>query len=176
VIRRIKPSKRGELEITDAIQRLVDEGHVVYNQVIQGEYIDAGSYGGLLKANRHVSSRLLPMNEGKLERGVIVKGKVNICQGSIIRKNSRILGPAYVGRNCHIGPSTIIGPYVSIDDNVTVQGGTVKDAIIMEQSQLRLKGTLSKSIVGRNVKAIQSVKPYVRKFTLILGDSSFAKF
>ena len=176
MIKKIKPSKRGELEITDAIQRLVDEGYVVHNQTIQSEYIDAGSHRGLLQANRYILSRITPLNEGKLEEGAVIEGKVQVHQGTLIRKDSCIHGPVYIGKNCYIGLSTSIGPYVSIDDDTTIQGGAVKDSIIMKQSQLSLRGTLSKSVVGRNVKMLEEGKANLKEYKLILGDNSVIEF
>ncbi len=173
IIKRLAPSRRGELEITDAIQRLIDEGYPVQNQTIPKEYIDIGNSEGLLRANRYILSSVENVNEGKLEGGVNLKGDMRIGEGTIIRRNSKLHGPLYIGRKCQIGPSTSIGPYVSIGNNTTIRGGNISNMIIMNGSQLNIKGTISRSIIGENTKVIdKSGEGKELKRTLILGDHS----
>jgi len=171
IIKKLKPSKRGELEITDAIQKLVEDGYDVRNNTISKEYIDAGDPEGLLKANRYILSFIENDNKGEIERGVALKGEVKIREGTVVYKNSKLYGPVFIGRKCKIGPSTRIGPYVSIDDNVIIKGGSIKNTIVMNGSQLYLKSSLYGSLIGRNVKVTEETQSEEGR-RLILGDHS----
>ncbi|HEY9746112.1 MAG TPA: glucose-1-phosphate thymidylyltransferase, partial [Oculatellaceae cyanobacterium] len=112
-IERIQPSARGELEITDAIQRLIDDQAVVHSKVHNGWWLDTGKKDDLLAANIVVLNEYTRYGtEGTVDKASTLIGNVHVGKGAVIR-NSRLVGPAIIGKNCVI-ENAFIGPNVSI--------------------------------------------------------------
>ncbi len=171
--KKLKPSWRNELEITDAIQVLVDKGCNVQPRMVNGWWKDTGKPEDLLEANRLVLSDLKPVNEGVVETEEVT-GNVTIGKGTSIRKGSCIRGPAIIGRDCEIGPGTYIGPYTSIGDKVVMRGGEVENSIIMDGAQIECDKRIVDSLIGRNARiGSNSVRPAGFKF--VLGDYASVK-
>ena len=152
----IKPSARGELEITDAIQQLIIDGYRVISHTLTGWWFDIGTPEGLLQANRK-------MLDTCLESSVVcnvgddnyIEGQVNIQPGSEVN-GSTVRGPVSIGRDCRITKS-VVGPYVSLGDGVSVTGSTIEDSIIMDGSYITGVGVIRHSIIGKNAK-VKTVK------------------
>jgi len=165
----IKPSWRGELEITDAIQNLIDRGLVVRPHVIDGWWKDTGKLEDLLEANRIILDTLEPRADGEIEASE-VHGKVVIEAGAKIVR-SVVRGPAIVGKGAVI-ENAYIGPFTAVGDQVVIRGSEVEHSIILEGSSiLDISGRIESSLVGRNVTIYRSeAKP--RSYNLMLGDRS----
>jgi glucose-1-phosphate thymidylyltransferase len=166
----IKPSWRGELEITDAIQWLVDHGQHVHPYVHQGWWIDTGKRADMLDANRLVLEEITPHIAGFVDRDSQIVGKVTIERGAEII-NSVIRGPAIIGEDTRI-VNSYVGPFTSIYHHCVVEESEIEHSIILENSEIiRIPHRLEDSLIGRNVKIHTSpMKP--RAYRMMLGDHS----
>jgi len=164
----IKPSWRNELEITDAIQWLIDNGYRVEASTVTGWWKDTGKPEDILEANRLVLDDIQPKNEGRVENSRIM-GRVVIEEGSVI-KDSVVKGPCVVGKNCRI-VNSYIGPYTSVGNNCEIEGTEIEDSVIMDGSKIINAGRIVESLIGRNVK-IQECNSKPRGYRFVVGDNS----
>lgn len=170
-IRRIKPSWRNELEITDAIQWLIDRGYVVSPHVHQGWWIDTGKPTDMLEANCYVLDEIKPhiAPDAVIENSE-VDARVTVEAGARII-NSIVHGPTIIGENCVI-ENSYVGPYTSIYHHVTVSNCEIDRSIILEHCTLRdLDVRLYGSLIGRNV-TLQHKDEKPRTLSMNLGDYS----
>ncbi len=168
-VKAIRPSARGELEITDAIQWLIDQGHLVRPHVIDGWWKDTGRLEDMLEANRIILDTLVPRNDGHVHDSEVV-GKVVVEQGARIVQ-STVRGPAIIGKGAVI-ENSFIGPFTSIGDGVILSGSEVEHSILLEGARVSdVGGRIESSLIGRNVSIYRtSSKP--RSFNFMLGDRS----
>ncbi len=146
-IESLKPSARGELEITEAIQLLIDRGMTVKHSVIDGWWKDTGNPEDLLEANMKLLDKYSDeMNNGELINSTVL-GRVFIGKNSRI-ENSRIIGPAYISDGVKISGS-LIGAYSSIGDHTMIQNSQIAYSLILEGSNIN-GVNLSDSIIGKN--------------------------
>jgi glucose-1-phosphate thymidylyltransferase len=162
----ITPSWRGELEITDAIQWLVENDYKVYPYVHRGWWIDTGEPNELLKANGLVLEGLTPQVEGYVDRDSEVDGRVTIEKGAEII-NSVIRGPSIIGERTRI-VNSYVGPFTSIYHDVEIEDSEIERAIVLEESVIRdIPARIQDSLIGRNVNLTRSpIKPKAYKLTL----------
>jgi len=172
-IEKIKPSWRNELEITDAIQELLNTNHNIYVHFVSGWWKDTGRPEDLLEANQLVLSDLEPGNEGEIHENVVIQGNVRIGAGTIIHEGCCLRGPIIIGEKCEIGPNTYIGPYTSIGDNVTIRGGEIEYSIVMSETMIICEKRIINSLIGKNVNIVSSNKSIPTGHRLILGDRSW---
>ena len=166
----IKPSARGELEITDAIQYLIDHEYDVHSHVIDGWWKDTGRLEDMLEANRIVLDGLTRSIAGDVDAVSTIHGKVSIGNGTRV-VNSVVRGPAIIGDNCVI-ENAYVGPFTSIYYNCTVRESEVEHSIILENSTIDAIGSrIEDSLIGKNVLVRRSdLKP--NAYRLMLGDNS----
>ena len=166
----ITPSWRGELEITDAIQWLIEHNYTVHPYIHRGWWIDTGRPGDMLEANSLVLEELTPCIEGYVDRTSQVDSRVIIEKGAEVI-NSVIRGPAIIGEHSRI-INAYIGPFTSIYHHVVIENAEVSRSIILEHSQIRdLDQRIEDSLIGRHVIIQRSpIRPRAYKFTL--GDHS----
>jgi glucose-1-phosphate thymidylyltransferase len=166
----IRPSWRNELEITDAIQYLVDHSYKVSPYVHKGWWIDTGAPGDMLDANRLVLDEIEPSMEGYVDRGSKVTGKVTVQKGAEI-VGSVIRGPAIIGEETRI-INSFIGPFTSIYHHVLVEKSEIEHSIVLEHSRIvDISQRIENSLIGRNVEITRSaLLPKAYKMTL--GDHS----
>jgi glucose-1-phosphate thymidylyltransferase len=172
-VKRIKPSWRNELEITDAIQVLLNDGAKVNVQFVQGWWKDTGRPEDLLEANQLILHDLEPFNEGLIEEGATLTSLVAVGSNTIVHKDSTIRGPAILGRNCEIGPNVYVGPYTSLGDNVKLRDSEIENSIVMEGAQINCGKRIIDSIIGRDAKVVDSSSNLPRGYKLILGDMTY---
>lgn len=166
----IKPSWRGELEITDAIQQVIDQGGRVEPLVIKGWWKDTGKKEDVLEANRLILEDLQPLNRGEVDSRSRVSGRVNIGRGTHI-KNSVIEGPVIIDNNCLIEDS-YLGPYTSIGEGVQIINSEVEQSIVMEKTIIiDITVRIANSLVGRDTR-IKSRQGRPGIHELLLGDQS----
>ncbi len=166
----IKPSARGELEITDAIQYLIDTGYNVRSHVIRGWWKDTGKLEDMLEANRILLEGIERRIDGHVDEHSQVNGRVIIGRNShILRSNIR--GPVIIGENCLI-EDAYIGPFTSLHDGVRVIGSEIEHSMILENSAiLNIGNRLEDSLIGKNVEVRKDGrKP--KAYRLMLGDNS----
>ena len=166
----IKPSWRGELEITDAIQYLVDQDYSVHPYIHRGWWIDTGEPGEMLEANDLVLDEIDHRIEGYVDRDSKVNGKVTIAKGAEVI-NSRVRGPAIIGEDTRL-VNAYVGPFTSIYHNVLIEGSEIEHSIVLEHSKIiDIPYRIEDSLIGRNSKITRSpIKPKALKMTL--GDHS----
>lgn len=169
-IAHIKPSWRGELEITDAIQWLVENGFAVEPHLVEGWWKDTGKLADLLEANRLILEDVAPEVRGAVRGDSQVEGRVVVEEGAEI-VDSLVRGPAVIGAGARI-VNSFIGPFTSVADGVTIENSEVEHSIILSGSTIRdLGGRLVDSLVGKNVEVRRSdAKP--RAYRLMVGDNS----
>lgn len=144
----IKKSPRGEYEITDSLQLLIDEQHRVSYEIIDN-WLDLSYPWDLLTGNEALMSRVIPQNLGLVEENAVIKGMVSIGKGTVIRANSYIIGPVVIGENCEIGPNCYIRPSTSIGDNCHIGSSVeVKNSIIMGDSKVPHHNYVGDSVIG----------------------------
>ncbi|MFG3496450.1 glucose-1-phosphate thymidylyltransferase [Streptomyces sp. NPDC047928] len=168
-VRAISPSWRGELEITHAIQWLIDRPCDVRFTTISGYWKDTGNAGDMLEVNRSVLDSIEPGVEGDVDATSELVGRVRIEAGARVR-GSRIVGPAIIGSGTVISGS-YIGPYTSIADDCRIEDSEIEFSIVLRDSRLSGTRRVQRSLIGRNVTV--SPAPRVPAGTcLILGDDS----
>lgn len=166
----IQPSHRGELEITDAIQYLIDHGYRVHPHVISGWWKDTGKLEDMLEANRIMLEAITPRVDGDVDGASHVIGKVVIEEGASVTA-STIRGPVVIGKRCRI-INSYIGPFTSIYHDTLVCNSEIEHSIILDQCRITdIGGRLEDSLIGKNVEVFRSgEKP--KAYRLMLGDSS----
>ena len=168
-VKAIKPSKRCELEITDAIQWLLDKRYTVESHKVSGWWKDTGKPEDVLSANRLILESIEKNIKGEVIDSAI-EGRVIIKEGAKIIK-SIIRGPVIIGENTKI-INSYIGPFTSINSEVTIEKSEIENSIVMKKSVIKnLQRRIDESLIGREVKIFTSSrKPMVNRF--ILGERS----
>jgi glucose-1-phosphate thymidylyltransferase len=166
----IAPSWRGELEITDAIQWLIDQGFRVRPYIHRGWWIDTGKPTDMLDANDHVLEELTPRIDGFVDRDSHVDRRVTVEAGAEVI-NSVIRGPAIIGEEARI-VNSYIGPFTSISHHVVIEDSEIEHSIVLEHSVIAgIPQRIQDSLIGRNARVQRSpIKPAAHKLTL--GDYS----
>jgi glucose-1-phosphate thymidylyltransferase len=171
-VKQIKPSWRGELEITDTLQILLETGARVEVQKVEGWWKDTGRPEDLLEANQLVLNDLEPYNRGTVEDAATVINSVGIGEGTIIHRHTAIRGPVVIGDRCEIGPNAYIGPYTSIGDHVTLLNTEIENSIVMSGARIDCGKRVTDSLIGKNVEITDSNQSVPKGHKLILGDMS----
>ncbi|MHB8780516.1 MAG: glucose-1-phosphate thymidylyltransferase [Candidatus Geothermincolia bacterium] len=166
----IKPSWRNELEITDAIQEMIDTGCCVEPHLIDGWWKDTGRLEDLLEANRIILEDLESRCDGSVDADSSIAGRVVIEKGAEII-NSTVRGPAIIGERTRI-VNSFVGPFTSIYYDGLVQNSEIEHSIVMEGCSIRsLRSRIEDSLLGKNVEITRSpLRP--RAYRLMLGDNS----
>jgi glucose-1-phosphate thymidylyltransferase len=168
--RRLEPSWRGELEITEAIQTLIDDGRTVQSEIVRGWWKDTGQLADMLEANRLVLEEIEEGVEGEVDEESKVEGRVVIQPGARIVR-SIVRGPAVIGAGATV-EDAFIGPYTSIGDEVAVRRCEVEHSIVLANSTVEDLGTrMEASLLGRNVKLTRS-EGLPKTLRLLVGDNS----
>ncbi len=168
--KRIRPSFRNELEITDAIQDLIDRGLTVTPHLVDGWWKDTGKLEDMLEANRLILETMERRVDGTVDEASRIEGKVVVAKGAVIEQ-SVIRGPAIIGANARI-VHAYIGPFTAIMNDVEIRDAEIEHSIVLEGSCIRDIGTrVADSLIGKNVKIHKiPVKPSAYRF--MLGDNS----
>ena len=165
----IEPSPRGELEITDAIQWLIDQGDGVRHEILRGWWIDTGKKDPLLECNRMVLDTLEAKVAGDVDAESIVEGRVVIENGAALI-NSRVRGPAIIGAGSRI-INSYIGPYSSIAPGCEIVDSDLEHSVVLERSRIIGVTRLTDSLIGRDVEVLRSyARPAATR--MMLGDDS----
>ncbi|MCY3891374.1 MAG: glucose-1-phosphate thymidylyltransferase [bacterium] len=165
----IEPSARGELEITDAIFWLIQNGYRVSHQLLDGWWIDTGKKDPLLACNRLVLDTVARRVDGAVDDASRVEGRVVVSEGAKI-VNSTVRGPAVIGANTRI-ENTFIGPYTSIGDECVVVDAELDYSVVLEGCRIDGIGRITDSLIGQHVQLTQSPeRPQASR--LMLGDHS----
>ncbi len=166
----IKPSARGELEITDTIQYLIDHKLNVGAHRLEGWWIDTGKMQDILEANRLVLDVLEAKNEGQVDAASRIEGRVALQKGAVV-VNSTIRGPAIIGERTRI-ENAFVGPYTSIHHDCVIQNCEIEHSVVLENSKIiDTPARIADSLIGRNV-AVGRTGGHTKTFRMMVGDFS----
>ncbi|MEV8633541.1 glucose-1-phosphate thymidylyltransferase [Streptosporangium sp. NPDC051023] len=168
-VRAIRPSARGELEITDAITWLIANGGRVHSHLVSGYWRDTGRLQDMLECNRIVLEAIEPDIRGIVDGPCEITGRVVIAPGASV-ENSVIRGPVVIGAHARINGS-YIGPYTSIGEGCVVEGAEVEYSIVLGDSTIRGVSGLTYSLIGRNVEVVRA-EGVPNANQLMVGDHS----
>lgn len=169
-VKNITPSERGELEISDAHQYLIDKRYTIGYSEITGWWKDTGKPSDLLEANRLVLDNIESKISGDIDKKSVVAGKVIIEKGTKVI-NSVVRGPVIIGKDCVI-ENSYIGPFSSIGDNTVIRHSEVEYSIVLTECRiLDVKIRIEGSLLGNDVEIVEANgKPHVHRF--MIGDQS----
>jgi glucose-1-phosphate thymidylyltransferase len=169
-IERIKPSWRGELEITDTIQQLIDSGKKVRSHILTGWWLDTGKKDDLLEANRIVLDEFMKRDlGGQIDAESQVAGRVEVGEGTNI-ENSTIRGPASIDEGCQV-KNSFIGPFTSIGAGTVIEHSSIEHSVILENCLISGIERLADSVIGRGTEAIKG-EQNLKAVRLFLGDDA----
>jgi glucose-1-phosphate thymidylyltransferase len=166
----IRPSKRGELEITDAIQHLIDSGRRVRSHVIGGWWKDTGKVEDMLEGNRMMLGGLQTRIDGRIDAETRVEGAIVVGADAVVER-SHLRGPLVIGRGAQVRDA-YVGPFTSVADGVVIDHAEIEHSIVLERSRLEHVSTrIESSLIGR--EAVITTSPArPRAHRLMIGDSS----
>ena len=169
-VRAIRPSRRGELEITDAIQHLIDGGKRVRSHVISGWWKDTGKVEDMLEGNRMMLMGLATDVRGEVDAATEIEGGVAIGPGSVVER-SRLRGPLVIGAGARIRDA-YVGPFTALADGVVLERCEIEHSIVLERSHIAdIPGRIESSLIGKDV-VVCGKESRPRAHRLMLGDSS----
>jgi glucose-1-phosphate thymidylyltransferase len=169
-VERIKPSARGELEITDTIQYFIDKGLDVQAELLDRYWIDTGKMDDILEANRMVLQSLAPSNQGQMDERTRVYEPVILEKGASV-VNSVLRGPLVIGEETEIIDS-YVGPFTTIDHHCRLKGVRVEGSIILENTSIEdIHWPIDRSLIGRHV-TLRGGQAVGGSYSLTLGDHS----
>ncbi len=169
-IEQITPSWRGELEITDAIQKLLDSSKTVHTHILKGWWLDTGKKDDLLEANRVVLDDLLQRDiRGEIDSASSIIGRVEIGESTKI-ENSTVRGPVSIGKSCHIKDS-YIGPFTSIGTGSRIENSSIEHSVILEDCSICHIERLADSVIGRGARVAKQERGF-KAVRLFIGDDT----
>jgi len=152
IIKNLKPSWRNELEITDALQILLEEENEISYDIITNYWKDTGTIEDIIDANNILISEMEPYFYGEKIGDVELNGKVIVGKKSQLLNKTTITGPVLIGNNSNLGINVKIGPNVSIGDNCILENCEIENSIIMDNCKISGIGKISNSIISYNSK------------------------
>jgi len=174
-IEQLEPSWRGELEITDAIQRLLDEGHAIDSHVVEGWWKDTGRPEDILEANRLVLEDIDDRRAGTVESGADVTGRVDLATSATIESGAAVRGPVSITSGTTIRSGTYVGPYTSIGPDCEIDGAHVENTVLIGESTVVTDDTIIDSLIGRNTQIGSGADQLPEGRRLIVGENSNLK-
>jgi len=169
---KLKPSWRNEYEITDAITLLIESGFTVIPHHVVGWWKDTGKPEDILEANHLILDGIESVDEGTIEPGASVVGRVRIGKGSTITGRSVVRGPVIIGENCKIGPYADIGPYTSIGDRCRISRAEIDDSIVMDDTVVEVEKKIVRSIIGKGSRVLGSNGMIPKGERLVVGENT----
>lgn len=168
-VRAITPSARGELEITDAVQWLIENGHRVQSRLISGYWKDTGRVEDMLECNRIVLESIVPSVRGTVDDRTEITGRVIIEPGAVVEA-SVLRGPVVVGADSKVVRS-YLGPFTSVAEGCGIEDAEIEYSIIMGCSTVRGVSRIEASLIGRGVEVTRApLRPHTHQ--LVVGDHS----
>ena len=169
IISRLKPSWRNELEITEALQMLLEEGYKITYNTVTDYWKDTGTSDDIIHANKFILEHSESYFRGKKEDGVTIIGNVMVGENSLIKRGAKVTGPVIIGKNCIIHPDTKIGPNTSIGDDSVIAKCDIEDSIIMSGCNIDGDFKIRNSIIAFNC-ILTSKKSEYQSF--LLGEGT----
>jgi glucose-1-phosphate thymidylyltransferase len=175
VIEKLRPSWRNELEITDAIQSLLDIGGKITYHEVAGWWKDTGRPEDILEANRLVLRDLKSSVRGMIEEDAAVSGSVDIGRGTIVRKGAVLKGPVAIGDDSEIGEGATVGPNTSIGSRVRILRAEVENSIVLDGTVVDCKESIVDSIIGKDSRIVSGNVPQSRGRSFVVGERTFVR-
>jgi glucose-1-phosphate thymidylyltransferase len=171
----LEPSWRGELEITDAIQDLLEDGYEIDSHVVTGWWKDTGKPEDILEANRLVLEDKELNTAGVVEDGAETDGRIELADSSVIEERAVVRGPVSIAENTIIKSGTYVGPYTSIGTNSILEDIHIENSVVIGDSEITANGRIVDSLLGRNanVESADELLPEGRR--LVIGENSQLK-
>ncbi|TKX41343.1 glucose-1-phosphate thymidylyltransferase [Halorubrum sp. CGM4_25_10-8A] len=171
----LEPSWRGELEITDAIQSLLEDGYEIDSHVVTGWWKDTGKPEDILEANRLVLEDTELDTAGTVEDGAEVDGRIELAESATIEDGAVVRGPVSIAADVTIKAGTYVGPYTSIGADSTLENIHIENSVVIGESELTASGRIVDSLLGRNadVESADELLPEGRR--LVVGENSQLK-
>jgi len=174
-INELKPSRRGELEITDTIRIMIEHGMRVKAEEVHGWWKDTGKPDDLLEANQLILADLKAKIKGQLSKDTHLTGEVSIGKGTATSGLVNIRGPAMIGDGCRVGPNVHIGPYTSIGDDCTLRNIEIENSIVMQGCIMESGKRIVDSLIGSFSTIADGANTVPLGHKLIIGERSFAQ-
>lgn len=168
----LRPSWRGEYEITDVLQSILDDDGQVQSQVVDGWWKDTGKPQDILDANRLVLDDLDTSVNGVIEDGADVRGRIHLDAGSVVEEGAAIRGPVSIGSNTVIETGAYVGPYTSIGDDSHVKSAHIESSVVIEETQIDCDVKIVDSLIGSNVTISDSEDAVPSGTRLVVGEHS----
>lgn len=173
VIEKLKPSWRNELEITDALQKLLEHGGKITYHLVSGWWKDTGRPEDILEANHLVLRDLQNSVKGKIESDVSTTGNIEVGRGTVIHSGVSLQGPVVIGEESEIGGGARIGPYASLGNRVKVFGAEIENTIILDGTSVNCREKVVDSIIGKNSTITSEHGPQHSGRRFVVGESTF---
>ncbi|ACV12310.1 glucose-1-phosphate thymidyltransferase [Halorhabdus utahensis DSM 12940] len=175
VIEELEPSWRGELEITDAIQDLLEEGNPIDSHVVEGWWKDTGRPQDILDANRLVLEDVADDRAGEISTDAEVTGRVDLAPSARVEAGAVIRGPVSIEAGTTIGPGTYVGPYTSIGPDCELADVHVENTVLVGESEVTSAETIVDSLIGRNTRIGSAADERPAGRRLVVGENSNLK-
>jgi len=172
IIHALKPSWRNELEITEALDHLRQQGGRLKAHTVTGWWKDTGKPEDILEANHLLLEDTERRIEGTVEAGARIEGRVHVGPGTVVKNGSVIRGPAVIGKECVIGPDTYIGPYTSIGDGSRLIGADIESSIVIGEAVIETRHKIVNSLIGRYATVRSADGRLPKGQQLIIGENS----
>jgi len=169
IIQRLRQSWRGELEITEALQLLLDNGYDVSYRFVKGWWKDTGAPEDILESNRLVLDEMAPNVEGNVEEDAKLQGRISIGKGTVIKSGAAIRGPVIIGESATVETGVYIGPYTSIGNHVIIKKGEIENSIVMDHCLIEVNERITDSLIGPHSK-ITSCNDRPKGCRFIVGE------
>lgn len=150
IIDRLKPSWRNELEITDALQMLLEENHKITYHMITDYWKDTGTPDDIIHANKAILEKITPYFRGQKDSTVTTSGNIMIGEGTILKDGSKIIGPVIIGKNCVVESNCVVGPNTSIGDDSKLAKCNISNSIVMSNCAIEGDLAIQNSIIASN--------------------------
>jgi len=171
-IEELESSWRGELEITEAIQGLLDEGQRVQSHVVHGWWKDTGKPKDVLHANRLVLDEIDTNIHGSVAEDASLTGRIEIGEGTTVEDGAVIRGPVSIGKQTRIGSEAYIGPYTSIGDNCEVDNAHIEATVAIGKNKIIADRTIVDSLIGRKASVTTNKDSQPDGNRLVVGQNS----
>jgi glucose-1-phosphate thymidylyltransferase len=171
MIEKLRPSWRNELEITEAIQLLLENGHKVDYHVVEGWWKDTGTPEDILESNRLVLDEITRKIEGTVEEKDSVQGRVQVAKNAKIARGATVRGPSVIGDGATLESGVYVGPYTSIGNHVIIRRGEVENSIIMDNCVIDVPHRITGSIIGQGTTITSNDHNSPKGLRLTLGEN-----
>jgi len=171
----LEPSWRGELEITDAIQHLLEDGYEIDSHVVTGWWKDTGKPEDILEANRLVLEDETFETAGVIQDGAQTDGRIDLAESAVIEAGAVVRGPVSIAEHTTVKDGTYVGPYTSIGANSTLEDIHIENSVVIGDSEITADGRIVDSLLGRNANVESAAELLPEGRRLVVGENSNLK-